>query len=855
MIEPATVKLATKPSLLPAVIAAIGGLLIAGCGGKLDATGVPAPPQASARAMGVCPPFPLRDEAGRVIDPVRGVNDTVPYSPRQTCAANGCHDYAKITEGFHFTQGRGEPVPAAMAARYAWVTSPGNYGGNWCSPAPLYRQLAPKKNTSARAIDMTSFDFVTATCGNCHPGGGPLEQDRDGRRYDTWMRNPASGMVVGGENGLSGDYFKARWSETGVIEADCLLCHLPEYDLKKRNGELANLNFRWAATAGAGFGTVTGKVGANERPSIAYDRSRFDADGKVLVHIAPEPRNEACLNCHFKPDWKKRGAAYSARTDVHMVAGLRCVDCHAAGSRAADPRIRGREVHQFGKGDDPSGWVRNDLDNTVRSCESCHLEGWRNAPRATHAWLPPLHMEKLACQTCHIPTRAVKSALVEASDVYNPAPRITPPPKHIWTFYDQEMAFWNHYGELDLFTGKDEPTNVTRPTLIRYKGKVYPANRVHSAWVGFEEQGKPGLNQLFMKDYFQMWTRHRADPGHKYPELAKITDDNHDGVIEVNRADEIDALLKATRAYLLATGFPLAKRRLVWVSDSRAYYSSTEFRDLPREEYEATAYASVYKFSHDVAPARAALGSGGCTDCHRPGSPFFQGAVLDAAFTGDDARPRWIPNHEILGISSFWVRLGAFREAWLKPLVYGLGAILLLLFGGLGMGRLATGRFRIHPHAAGLVAIAFTGVGLMALAWLWLAMSSEWLSYVTVRRFTLDANHAWVSLAAFVLAAGAALVEMNGSGGSGRAQRILAVAVWSGLGLSVLSGIFMFLKLGALPSVTRLGYTGLEIGLAVALLAAAGRLVLRIVVAVPHPALSSRAGRGAETGSARRGGR
>jgi hypothetical protein len=837
MNTPATSDLKTQATPFLVVIAAIWGVGAAGCNKELETTNVPTPPQASAKAMGVCPPFPLRDEAGSVIDPVKGVNDTVPYSPKQTCGANGCHDYVKITEGFHFTQGKGEQVPAAMAERYAWVTSPGNYGGNWCSPAPLYRQLAPKKNASARAIDMTSFDFVTATCGNCHPGGGPLELDRDGKRYDTWMRDPASRLAAGAENGFDGDYFKSRWSETGVIEADCLLCHSPEYDLKKRNGELGNLNFRWAATAGAGFGMVTGKVSTNEQPTVAYDKTKFDADGNVLLHIAPEPRNETCLNCHFKPDWKKRGAAYSARTDVHMVAGLRCVDCHAAGSKAADPRIRGREIHQFGKGDDPSGWVRNDLDNTVRSCESCHLDGYRNAPRGTHAWLPPLHMEKIACQTCHIPTRAVKSALVQASDVYNPAPRITPPPKHIWTFYDQDMAFWNHYGELDLFTGKDEPTNVTRPTLIRYKGKIYPANRVHSAWAGFEEQGKPGLNQLFMKDFFQMWTQHRADPKSKYPELAKITDDNKDGVIEVNRPEEIDALLTATKAHLTATGFPLANRRLVWVSDSRAYYSSTESRELPREEWEATAYASVYKFSHDVAPARAALGSGGCTDCHRSGSPFFQGAVLDATFTGNDARPRWIPNYEILGVSAFWVRLGASREAWLKPVVYGLGAVLLLLFGGLGIGRMATARFRIQARGAGMAAIAFTGVGLLTLAGL--AMSTDWLSYVTIRRFTLDANHAWVSLVAFALAAGAALLAPTDSHRWIRLQRILVVVAGSGLALAAVSGAIMFLKLGALPSLTRLGYTGFEIGLALALLAGTVRLFLRIAIAVSTPAPSS----------------
>lgn len=110
------------------------------------------PPSGSV-AQGVCPPFPLRDEAGRPIDPVKGVNDTAPYSPKQTCGAAGCHDYGKITEGFHFTQGKGEAVPAAMAERYVWVTSPGNCGGNWRSPAPLYRQLAPKQNASARSID------------------------------------------------------------------------------------------------------------------------------------------------------------------------------------------------------------------------------------------------------------------------------------------------------------------------------------------------------------------------------------------------------------------------------------------------------------------------------------------------------------------------------------------------------------------------------------------------------------------------------------------------------------------------------------------------------------------------------
>lgn len=821
--------LATSPGGLAARLLGLPLLLLAVACAIEPPTPVPTPskPPRGTIAQGVCPPFPLRDEAGNVIDPIKGVNDNVPYSPKQTCGASGCHDYAKITEGFHFTQGKGEKVPDAMAKRYAWVTSPGNYGGTWCSPAPLYRQLAPKKNTSARSIDMTSFGFVTASCGNCHPGGGPLEYDREGKRYDAWMRDPASGLTAGGENGLDGDYFQARWAETGVIEADCLLCHMPEYDLKKRNGELANLNFRWAATVGAGFGTVTGKVASNEQPTVVYDKSKFVPDGTLQVHIAPEPRNETCLGCHFKPDWKKRGVAYSARTDVHMVAGLRCVDCHAAGSRAADPKIRGHELHQFGKGDDPSGAVRDDLDNTVRSCESCHLRGQRNAPRATHAWLPPLHLASIACQTCHIPNRAVKSALVQASDVYNPAPRITPPPKHIWTFYDQDRAFWNHYGELELFTGKDEPTNITRPTLVRYKGKIYPANRVHSAWVGFEEQGKAGLNQLFMKDFFQMWTQYRADPKNKYPDLAKIADDNKDGVLEVNRPEEIDALLSATKQYLTAKNFPIEGRRLVWVSDSKAFYSSKEMKDLPREEYEATAYASVYKFSHDIAPGKAALGSGGCTECHSTGSPFFQGAVLDVAFNAQDARPMWIANHKILGISSFWVRLGAVRESWLKPTVHGLGAVAVLLLAGLGLRRLLVVRFACHHKVARGISVVAAGFGVFGLTGL--ALSPDWLSYVLLRQFTLDANHAWISLLFMIIAAAAALLPKIVTGPQATVIRSGVRVIWLGLIVAALSGLFMFAKFQVLAGATRLAYTGLEVGLLLSLIAAIAMVLVRLV--------------------------
>lgn len=797
--------------------------LVAACGDASLPVGLPSAQDSAGPgipdARGVCPPFFLRDEAGNVIDPVKGINSDVPYSPRQTCGASGCHDYRKITKGFHFQQGADEAPPPEMAERYAWVSHPGNYGGNWCSPAPLYRQLAAKQNRSARTIDMTSFDFVTATCGNCHPGGGPMETDREGKRYDQWMKDPASGLVPGGDNGFDGDYFKARWSETGVLEADCLICHMPEYDHKQRNAALADLNFRWAATAGAGFGRIEGKVKDGQAPTVAYDLARFNGDGTAKVHIAPEPRNDTCLTCHGKPGWKKRGASFSPRTDVHVAAGLRCVDCHAAGSKAADPRVRGREEHQFGKGDDPSGWVRNDLDNTVRSCESCHLEGWRNAPRATHEWLPPLHLQELSCQACHVPARAVKAALVQASDVFNDAPRISPPPKRIWTFYDAEMRPWNHYGELDLFTRDDQPTDLFRPTLVRYKGRIYPANRVHSAWVGFQEDGKPGLNQLFMKDFFQMWTKHRADPANAYPELAKITDDNGDGALEVNRPEEIDALLAATARYLKDTGFPMEGRRLVWVSDSRACRSSSDCFELPRKVHEATAYASVYKYSHDVAPARAALGSGGCTDCHREGSPFFQRAVLERPF--DEAgKPVWTTNASVLGIHPFWVALGAFREGILKPVLYGLLALLAMVVASL-LARWSLVRAGLAPPRARV--LSFLLLVALVLAGLGVALSSGLVEYMVTRRFALDANHFGVAIAVMALASLIAAVS------SPVAPRGLVWTTWAGTVWAGFCGAAM-LNRSVLPEpLARLSYTGFDVGLVVLAALALALMLFRLV--------------------------
>jgi formate dehydrogenase gamma subunit len=617
------------------------------------------------RPAGVCPPFHLRDDQGRTIDPISGVNAGVPYSPRQTCGAAGCHDYEKITRGYHFRQGQGEPPTADQRARYAWATSPGNFGGNWCSPAPLYRYLSPKDNPSPARMDMTAFDFFTTTCAHCHPGGGSAEFDRSGKRYDRWMADPVSGFSPGADNRFDGDYYKARWSETGVLEADCLLCHLPGYDVARRQAQIASWNLRWAATAGAKLATVQGSVKDGQAVQLTYDPQRFEKDGTLKLVIAVQPRNDACLNCHAQPDWKKRGANFRARTDVHLRAGLACVDCHPAGRSARDPRISGREEHQFAKGDDPGGLVRNDLDDTVVGCAECHASGRNGAPVAKHQSLPTLHLERLSCETCHIPERLVMPAQVQASDVFNTAPWVAPPSKRLWTFYGPDGRARNHYGFLDVMGFDDKPTEPFRPVLFSYKGKIYPGNRVHSSWPGLEIEGQEALAQPRMGDMVRMWTAHQRDP-QKYPELAAIVDDTGDGVPEINRPEEIGALIRSVHQALDDVGYPLEHTRVVWVHDERVYRSGTEYREVPKHDWEASPFANVHKYSHDVYPARAALGANGCRDCHDHASPFLNAVVLKTPF-GADGRPDSVPQWRLIGMSGLGASLGAWRESALKP--------------------------------------------------------------------------------------------------------------------------------------------------------------------------------------------
>jgi hypothetical protein len=746
----------------------------------------------------VCPPFFLLTQNGDTINPVLGINIDEPYSPKQTCGK--CHDYELITSGYHFQQGKDEAADSLQASRSKWVSHAGNYGGNWCSPAPLYSYLSPKQNSSEKLMDMTSFDFVNK-CGVCHPGGGSLEYDRNNRRYDEGMTDSNFGYKDGANNQLDGDYYKAYWKASGVIEADCFICHLPGYNNKERVRQIQQYNYQYAALAASGLGKVDGAVKSGEAITITYDNSKFNADGRLEPHIVKEPRNEACLWCHAKPGYKKRGADYTQRNDVHLAAGLKCVDCHPAGSAATDERINGYEMHQIAKGDDPGGVVRNDLDNTMRSCTDCHESGYLGAPYAAHSWLPQLHLEKIACQTCHIPDRYVKSAHYVASDVFNPGTKIPSKGKHLWTFYGPDMQYWNHYGDLEMMGYDDKPTFSFKPELIRYQGKIYPANRVHTSWPGLLTATDEALMQPKMSDVYKMWNSFKTNP-ESYPELAVIADDNEDGVIEINRPEEIDGLITAVTSMLNKTNYPLGDQKVVWVMNNRIYTSGRNYFELEMQAWEASPYGNVHTYNHDIQAANAALGAKSCTECHATNADFFYASVLQYPVNNSGIAETQ-PQYKVMGMNGFMVWLSAIREQYLKNIAF---ALLLILFVVIVLAVLFDINHRkaiINLKTFYLMLAYLASLAALLLIWI----KPDLHAYILPERIVLDKNHFLISMIPFIAGFYVFFDLQQQLLKSSLRYKLLAVF----LTLAAVSGLLIMIKFSAISGLVAFSFTLFEL--------------------------------------------
>jgi len=589
----------------------------------------------------------LKNEQGQHITPTRNSADA--YSPHRTCGT--CHGYMTITSGTHFQQGFDE-MKDGYAPKRPWVLSPGIFGKGG-DPGTFTERVAAKKNTSARDMGLSTYDWIAAggkgqaialSAGNLHPGGGPLEYGRkaDGRR-------DLSKNLIQGERekppALDGDYTsrltpdgKSHFRESGVVEGDCLMCHLKGYRLDRRNDQLARRNYRWAATAGAGLGEVRGAVftpaGSEvsaeteppkgdwnfvRRPVVQYswdNRKLFTSQGKFRgsALISKSVETDNCTQCHRPMDGQKSGTLYLPAGDLHLKAGLRCTDCHTLAGRTQNERLR----HHIGKGWSPTSTARNDLDGAgMKTCASCHLE---DQYRPTRAGMPKeaknpdnihrslfhkatFHFYLLHCSTCHAPERKSRSVYLADYSKGRPA----------WYSTDK-AALITRAEDMKQFTPELWQPWMDRHVRVKGDGERYvPAVPKVRQWFG------EMLSEGIVKPIGLESVR-RAAAAQKKLTTVEVVTLKGEKVKQTTVATEED--IRIMIQALTSMGY----RNVVFVADQLYEMKKDKIQGRPAPALTRAVMFPIYHGNMPVS-AKKTLGQkgnkDGCTDCHADNAPFF----------------------------------------------------------------------------------------------------------------------------------------------------------------------------------------------------------------------------------------
>ncbi|MBM4289014.1 MAG: formate dehydrogenase subunit gamma [Deltaproteobacteria bacterium] len=481
-------------------------------------------------------------------------------------------------------------------------------------------------------------------CGGCHPGGGGLEFDRDGKRYDQRLKEDPSLA-----QSLDGDYYKSKWDKSGVVEADCLICHLPGYNFPERNKQLKMWNFKWASTAASGIGQVVGLVKEGQEPRVFYNRRLFNEDGKIVLDLAYPPPSENCNFCHGISDAKKRGFSWNDRRnfDVHNSRGMSCADCHPA---IEDPKLKITRIqHQFAKGDENVSSVRDDLDNTIMTCKDCHYQGYMGAPRPAHLSVRPNHLEKLACEVCHIPQLHIAGGegfdVTTGAMVNYPTMNLHDPaksPKRIGDYFSWHPRFAH------LKRGQLAPVNVL-------------------LGVFYTNLDKDGI-------HYPLFGRENKKAYEKAKDQLKPADPMKP---EIHTPEQIKIILTALSETLQGSK-RFQQIKPYYHKGGMSYHLDDKGEVVAAVDHTWAAHMEGFNINHNVAPTGLALGAGGCGDCHSTEAHMFKGQIVTSLF-GPTGKPDTISSGRLFGCQPWAFYLNQFHQLYLTPYVSLL--MLVLVFG------------------------------------------------------------------------------------------------------------------------------------------------------------------------------
>ena len=226
----------------------------------------------------------------------------------------------------------------------------------------------------AAPVALENGDTLSEGCGQCHVGGQPTA--------------PLGEIMPG--YGTTGDEKDA---------VDCLICHAVAYDMNQKQVNKGE-DGRWHWGQDRSMRAAVSVTSPTAQSCLRCHQHNFGGD--IYVDEADSSFHQSLVDTgHERPrvlhPGSKRGTPYSPTWDVHAAAGVSCIECHKA------------EGHYIAKGTHTTTMMANDLPEVEVACTNCHDK--EPHPSASE-WgdFYNSHTEKIACQTCHIPSLQADNA-------------------------------------------------------------------------------------------------------------------------------------------------------------------------------------------------------------------------------------------------------------------------------------------------------------------------------------------------------------------------------------------------------------------------------------------------------------
>ncbi len=326
------------------------------------------------------------------------------YDGPQTCLK--CHEkitFEDLKTGKEKTVDLMRNVTTSVHYRFYSTKHPNVYGFNG-ELADNFRmgkinRPCPKPGSFAMTawaapVVLENGDTLSEGCGQCHIGGQPTA--------------PLGEMMPG---------YRTRDSEKEAI--DCLICHSVGYDMNKRQVASDNKG-RWYWDQDR---SMRAAMTVTQPTSQACLRChQHNLAGDIYVDNANPSFHESIINAgtnrpRVKHPGSKRGTPFTPAWDVHAAAGVNCIECHQT------------EGHYIAKGTHTTTMMTNDVPDVEVACQNCH--GAEPHTEGEFADFYNDHLDKIACQTCHIPNLQEDNATYR--DFANPVFEKDP---GIWVYDD-----------------------------------------------------------------------------------------------------------------------------------------------------------------------------------------------------------------------------------------------------------------------------------------------------------------------------------------------------------------------------------------------------------------------------------